>query len=459
MNNFRFKTSTLIVACLLLWGCTQPSVSYKTIQVEAPFAMEPIRECIFPERDFPIDAYGAVAGGVAINTEAIARAIDACHRAGGGRVVVPAGEWLTGPIHFKSNVNLHLAEGATLRFTDNPSDYLPAVMTSWEGLECYNYSPLIYAFECEQIAITGTGTLAPIMDHWRLWFKRPEPHMEALKQLYTMASTDVPVEERQMAVGENNMRPHLIHLNRCKHVLLDGFKIRESPFWTIHLYMCDGGLVRNLDVRAHGHNNDGVDIEMSRNFLIEHCQFDQGDDAVVIKAGRNQDAWRLNSPSENIVIRNCVVLKGHVLLGIGSEMSGGVRNVYMHDCEVRDEVYRLFFVKTNHRRGGFVENIWMKRVKAEAMQRVMEVDMDVLYQWRNLVPTYQDSITRISGLYMDSVVCKQTDAIYDLKGDARQPIRHVEIKHVVVDQVNDFAKRVINAEEVIEENVIYNIQK
>lgn len=459
MNNFRLKTSTLIAACLLLWGCTQPSVSYKTIQVEAPFAMEPIRECIFPERDFPIDAYGAVAGGVAVNTEAIARAIDACHRAGGGRVVVPAGEWLTGPIHFKSNVNLHLAEGATLRFTDNPSDYLPAVMTSWEGLECYNYSPLIYAFECEQIAITGTGTLAPIMDHWRLWFKRPEPHMEALKQLYTMASTDVPVEERQMAVGENNMRPHLIHFNRCKHVLLDGFKIRESPFWTIHLYMCDGGLVRNLDVRAHGHNNDGVDIEMSRNFLIEHCQFDQGDDAVVIKAGRNQDAWRLNSPSENIVIRNCVVLKGHVLLGIGSEMSGGVRNVYMHDCEVRDEVYRLFFVKTNHRRGGFVENIWMKRVKAEAMQRVMEVDMDVLYQWRNLVPTYQDSITRISGLYMDSVVCKQTDAIYDLKGDARQPIRHVEIKHVVVDQVNDFAKRVINAEEVIEENVIYNIKK
>ena len=459
MNNFRLKTSTLIAACLLLWGCTQPSVSYKTIQVEAPFAMEPIRECIFPERDFPIDAYGAVAGGAAINTEAIARAIDACHRAGGGRVVVPAGEWLTGPIHFKSNVNLHLAEGATLRFTDNPSDYLPAVMTSWEGLECYNYSPLIYAFECEQIAITGTGTLAPIMDHGRLWFKRPEPHMEALKQLYTMASTDVPVEERQMAVGENNMRPHLIHFNRCKHVLLDGFKIRESPFWTIHLYMCDGGLVRNLDVRAHGHNNDGVDIEMSRNFLIEHCQFDQGDDAVVIKAGRNQDAWRLNSPSENIVIRNCVVLKGHVLLGIGSEMSGGVRNVYMHDCEVRDEVYRLFFVKTNHRRGGFVENIWMKRVKAEAMQRVMEVDMDVLYQWRNLVPTYQDSITRISGLYMDSVVCKQTDAIYDLKGDARQPIRHVEIKHVVVDQVNDFAKRVINAEEVIEENVIYNIKK
>lgn len=440
---------------LMSGACSHPVVSYKTIEVDAPFAMEGIRECIFPAQDFSIADYGAVAGGEVSNTEAIARAIEACNKAGGGRVVVPAGEWLTGPIHLLSNVNLHLAEGATLRFTDNPSDYLPAVMTSWEGMECYNYSPLVYAFECENIAITGTGTLAPIMDTWRTWFKRPKPHMEALKQLYTMASTDVPVEERQMAVGENNMRPHLIHFNRCKNVLLNSFKIRESPFWTIHLFLCDGGIVRNLDVYAHGHNNDGVDIEMSRNFLIENCQFDQGDDAVVIKAGRNQDAWRLNAPSENIVVRNCTVLQGHVLLGIGSEMSGGVRNVYMHDCEVRDSVFRLFFVKTNHRRGGFVENIWMKRVEAEAMQRVMEVDMDVLYQWRDLVPTYQDSITRIRGLYMEDVTCKRTQAIYDLKGDARRPIREVELKNITVGEVTDFVKRVVNAEQVSEENINY----
>lgn len=453
------KTVAALAALLFIASCSSSKVTYRTIEVDAPFPMEGVRECIFPERDFSIADYGAVAGAEAINTEAIARTIQACHQAGGGRVVVPAGEWLTGPIHFKSNINLHLEEGATLRFTDNPSDYLPAVMTSWEGLECYNYSPLLYAFECENIAITGTGTLAPIMDTWRTWFKRPAPHMEALKSLYTMASTDVPVEERQMAVGENNMRPHLIHFNRCKHVLLDSFKIRESPFWTIHLYMCDSGIVRNLDVYAHGHNNDGVDLEMSRNFLIENCVFDQGDDAVVIKAGRNQDAWRLNSPSENIVIRNCAVLQGHVLLGIGSEMSSGVRNVYMHDCEVRDSVYRLFFVKTNHRRGGFVENIWMKRVQAKAMQRVMEVDMDVLYQWRNLVPTYQDSITRIRGLYMEDVTCERTQAIYDLKGDVRQPIREVEIRNVSVGEVTEFVKNAIHAEEIIEENIQYTLKK
>ena len=220
-------------------------------------------------------------------------------------------------------------------------------------------------------------------------------------------------------------------------------------------FMCDGGIVRNLDVKAHGHNNDGIDLEMSRNFLIENCVFDQGDDAVVIKAGRNQDAWRLNTPCENIVIRHCDILKGHTLLGIGSEMSGGVRNVYMHNCTAPDSVFRLFFAKTNHRRGGFIENIWMKNVKAGKMQRVLEVDTDVLYQWRDLVPTYQDSITFINGLYMDSVTCDRTEAVYDLKGDARLPIKNVEIRNVTVGEVTKFVKNVVNAENVVEENIIY----
>ena len=314
-----FKSLTGIAAIAVIalgLSGAMPAPKYKTVTVNAPFAMEPIKEFIFPNRDFSIANYGAVKGGKTINTKAIAKAIKACNRAGGGRVVIPTGEWLTGPIHLMSNVNLHLSDGAILRFTDNPEDYLPAVMTSWEGMECYNYSPLVYAFDCENVAITGTGTLQPIMDTWRKWFKRPKPHMDALAELYTMASTDVPVEKRQMAKGENNLRPHLIHFNRCKNVLLDQFKIRESPFWTIHLYMCDGGIVRNLDVYAHGHNNDGVDLEMSRNFLIEDCKFDQGDDAVVIKAGRNQDAWRLDTPCENIVIRNCDIIKGHTLLGL-----------------------------------------------------------------------------------------------------------------------------------------------
>ncbi len=443
-----------------LVACTAPAPTYKTVEVSAPFPMEPIKEYVFPARDFSIADYGAVQGGGVVNTEAIAKAIAACNEAGGGRVVVPAGEWRTGPVHLMSRVNLYLAEGAVLRFTDNPEDYLPAVMTSWEGLECYNYSPLVYAFECEDVAITGEGTLAPDMDTWRVWFARPEAHLNALKELYRMGSEDVPVEQRQMAQGENHLRPHLIQFNRCKNVLLDGFKIRESPFWTIHIYLCDGGIVRNLDVRAHGHNNDGIDLEMSRDFLVEHCVFDQGDDAVVIKSGRNQDAWRINVPTENIVVRDCDILKGHTLLGIGSEMSAGVRNVYMERCTAPDSVFRLFFAKTNHRRGGFIENVWMKNVKAGRMQRLLEVDTDVLYQWRDLVPTYKDSITLISGLHVDSVSCERTEAIYDLKGDERLPIRGVEIKNVSVGEVTQFVRNVVNAEDVVEENLTYgdNIQ-
>ncbi len=271
-----------------------------------------------------------------------------------------------------------------------------------------------------------------------------------------MASTDVPVEQRQMAVGENHLRPHLIHFNRCKNVMLDGFKIRQSPFWTIHLYMCDGGIVRNLDVQAHGHNNDGIDLEMSRDFLIENCIFDQGDDAVVIKAGRNRDAWRLNTPSENIVIRHCKIVKGHTLLGIGSEMSGGVRNVYMHDCVAPDSVFRLFFVKTNHRRGGFIENIHMEHIKAGKMQRVLEIDTDVLYQWKDLVPTYEERITRIDGIFVNHVTCNSTDAIYELKGDSRLPIKYVEIKNTHVVKVANFIKKVSYVEKVVEENVTYD---
>lgn len=451
----------LILFCVGVLSTISPTFAggqiYERVQVEAPFPMDSVTQCAFPDKDFVITRYGAKADGKKINTQAIAKAIDACNRAGGGRVIIPKGEWLTGPIHLKSNVNLHLEEGATIRFTDNPADYLPAVMTSWEGLECYNYSPLIYAFECENIAITGKGTLAPKMDTWRVWFQRPQAHLNALAQLYSMGSTDVPVEYRQMARDENNLRPHLIHFNRCNHVMLDGFKIRESPFWTIHLYLCNGGTVRNLDVKAHGHNNDGIDLEMSRNFLIEYCTFDQGDDAVVIKSGRNQDAWRLHTPSENIVIRHCTIKEGHTLLGIGSEISGGVRNIYMHDCTVPQSVRRLLYLKTNHRRGGFIENIYLENIKAGNMLRTFEIDTDVLYQWKDLVPTYERKLTRIKNIHIRNVYGKSTDAIYELKGEKEEPIKDVFIENVKVDTIRQFVNRIENVEGLHENGVSYGV--
>lgn len=454
-----FKKIIVLFISIIFLACFSTNSQYKTIEVEAPFPMEPIKEFIFPANNFSIINYGAVEGGKELCTEAIAKAIEACHNAGGGRVIISAGEWLTGPIHLKSNVNLYLDENAVVRFTDNPKYYLPAVMTSWEGMECYNYSPLVYAFECENIAITGKGMLKPHMGTWKRWFSRSVFHMEALKELYTMASTDVPVIERQMAAGENNLRPHLIQFNRCKNVLLDGFKIRESPFWTIHIYLCDSGIARNLDVKANGHNNDGIDLEMTRNFLVENCSFDQGDDAVVIKAGRNQDAWRLNKPCENIVVRNCNVLNGHTLLGIGSELSGGIRNIYMHDCSALGSFEQIILVKTNHRRGGFVENIYVENIIGGTMKSMFGIETDVLYQWRTLVPTYEERITKIDGIYLKGINCKKAENIYEINGDAKRLVGKVELRNIHIDVVTDFDKKVNNVAPVKEENITYTLIK
>jgi polygalacturonase len=358
--------------------------------------------------------------------------IDAVAAKGGGRVVVSAGEHFSdGPIRLRSNVELHLEDGAKLVFSDDPAKYLPAVSTSWEGVECLNYSPLVYAYGCTNVAITGKGTIAPKMKFWRKWFAREAGHRAATRKLYDWCSFLAPLEERDLTkLPESNVRPHLIQFNRCKDVRLEGFKIRESPFWTIHLYLCDGVVARGLDVYAHGHNNDGIDIEMTKNVLVENCRFDQGDDAIVIKAGRNQDAWRLATPSENIEVRNCTVVNGHVLLGIGSEMSGGVRNVYLHDCVLESEAFRLFYVKTNERRGGFVENIRMENVTAKKVRYgVMSVETDVLYQWRDF-PTHEVRVTPIRNLSMKNVTVEEADRLVHVLGDKRLPVDGVSLENV-----------------------------
>ncbi len=370
--------------------------------------------------------------GMAANP--IQREIDAVAAKGGGRVVIPAGEHFSdGPLRLRSNVELRLEEGAKLVFSDDPAKYLPAVPTSWEGVECLNYSPLIYVYGCTNVAITGKGTIAPKMKFWRKWFGRGAGHRAATRKLYDWCSFLAPLEERDLTkLPESNVRPHLIQFNRCKDVRLEGFRIRESPFWTIHLYLCDGVVARGLDVRAHGHNNDGIDIEMTKNVLVENCRFDQGDDAVVIKSGRNHDAWRLATPSENIEVRNCTVVNGHVLLGIGSEMSGGVRNVYLHDCVLESEVRRLFYVKTNERRGGFVENIRMENVTAKKVQfGVMDVETDVLYQWRAF-PTHEVRVTPIKNLSMKNVTVEEAEWRVHILGDKRLPVDGVSLENVRV---------------------------
>ncbi|MEH6658556.1 glycoside hydrolase family 28 protein [Leeuwenhoekiella marinoflava] len=449
-------TAFLIFFMLINSSCKQKAskpqnqkIALHTEEVNTPFGNFEVKSPVFKNTpQFLITDFGAEKGDKIKTTEAIAAAIDSANAIGAGTVIVPQGEWLTGKIHFKSNVNLHLEEGARLLFSEDPQDYLPAVLSTWEGMECYNYSPLIYAYECENIAITGKGTLKAKMDTWEVWFARPSGHMQNLKRLYEMASKDVPVEKRQMVNDSANFRPQFIQFNRCKNVLLEGVSIKDSPFWVIHPYLSSDVTIRNVNVFAHGHNNDGVDPEMSQNVLIEDCVFDQGDDAIAVKAGRNQDAWRLNTPVKNVVIRNCLVKNGHQLLAIGSELSGGVENVFMENCEVEPnaKLNHLLFIKTNERRGGYVKNIYMENIKAGRIDKgVLGVETDVLYQWRDLVPTYERRLTQIEDVYMTNVTATNVDFVSRILGDAEMPIKNIELKNVKVDSIRD--------QELIHENV------
>ena len=430
-------------------------IKFEEIAVKAPFDMPVIKRPVFPDKEFVVTDFGAKEGGKCVITDAIRKAIFACNDAGGGSVIIPKGRWWTGKVHLRSNVNLHLAEGAELLFSDNPEDYLPAVQSSWEGMECFNYSPLIYAYGCTNVALTGKGTIKAKLDTWTEWFKRPPAHMEALKQLYTLAAKGVPVEGRQMAVGENHMRPPFIQFNRCRNILIQDVNVINSPFWTIHLLLCDGAVVRRVNISAHGHNNDGIDPESTRNLLVEDCRFDQGDDAIAIKSGANQDGWRRNTPSENILIRRCDILRGNELVAIGSELSGGIRNVYVHDCTFRNKgdskPNNLMLIKTNRGRGGFVENVYLENISANTVRgAVLGIETDVLYQWRDLVPIYEERLTLIRGIHVSNVKVQQTGVSFNILGDVRRPVSDIFLEKITINRGPGQLHRYENVENVHE---------
>ncbi|MFP9114557.1 glycoside hydrolase family 28 protein [Flavobacterium sp. RHBU_3] len=436
------KKLLILLASFSLVSCYSQKVPViNTIKVAAPFEMPAIQVADFSKcSKFSITDFGAVKGDKKKNTTAIAKAIDKASKQDGGTVIIPPGEWITGSIHFKSNVNLHLQEGAVLLFSSDPQDYLPAVHTTWEGMECYNYSPLIYAHNCTNVAITGKGTLKAGMQTWEKWFARPSGHMNSLKLLYNQCAKNVPVEQRQMVNDSANLRPQFIQFNRCKNVLLEGISIKDSPFWVIHPYLCNDVVIRKVNVYAHGHNNDGVDPEMSQNVLIEDCIFDQGDDAIAIKSGRDQDAWRLNTPARNIVIRNCLVKNGHQLVAIGSEMSGGVENVFIDNCKVVDgaKLNHLLFLKTNERRGGYMKNIYMQNVESGKIdQGILGIETDVIYQWKNLVPMYERRLTPISDIHLTNVKATDVKFISRILGEKELPVQQVSLKNVSAVKVRE----------------------
>jgi polygalacturonase len=338
--------------------------------IVAPFPMPQLTRPIFPARVSDIRDHGAVAGGATKNTAAIAAAIKACAEAGGGRVLVPAGQWLTGPVHLRSKIELHLAEGAELIFSDRFEDYLPNVLVRVGGVELYNYSPFIYARDCTDVAITGPGRLNGNSQAWWPWAKKET------KAFFEMAARGVPAEQRVFGTPEAAIRPNFVVFLNCRNVLMEGFTIGGGPNWTLHPVYCENVIIRRVHVLTEGPNNDGIDPDSCRNVLVEHCVFDTGDDCLVLKSGYNEDGWRVARPTENVVMRWCSSKRGHGGLVIGSEMSGDVRNVYMHDCEF-DGTDRAVRIKSRRDRGGVVENVTAERLKVRNMQQdVVIMNMD-----------------------------------------------------------------------------------
>jgi polygalacturonase len=410
------------VSVLVLAGCAT------TQRAEDPWAAVPgiLKRIVppeFPARDFVVTQHGAVGDGVTDNTKAFRAAIAACAETGGGRVVVPAGKFSTGPIHLRSGVNLHLTADAEIIFSDNFEDYLPVVLVRVGGVELYNYSPLIYARDCVNIAITGPGKLNGNAQKWWDW------KAKETRRGFEMGAQGVPVEQRVFGTPEDAIRPSFVSFVSCTNILLEDFTIGSGPNWTIHPIYCLNTTIRGVKVLTDGPNNDGIDPDSCRDMLIENCVFSTGDDCVVLKSGYNQDGWRVGRPTENVIMRNCFSQRGHGGLVIGSEMSGGVRNVFMENCEF-EGTDRAVRIKSRADRGGVVERVYVRNLKVNNLRReVVIMNMDYGSD-RSQILTNQPPVFR--DILIENIVGEGAPTAILITGMAESPIENIRFRNLTL---------------------------
>ncbi len=422
--------------CLLLLAGVALSLQAQTKNAEEAWSVEypaieaRIKAPVFPNKEYLITKFGAKPDNPKfLNTKAINNAIAKCSAQGGGTVMVPAGTWHTGPLTLKSNVNLHVSEGATLLFTKDLSQY-PLVLTRWEGMDCYNYQPMVYAYDQTNVAITGKGVIdggGTNDDWWAMcgavhygWKEGITSQRIGRPQLMKWNEDGVPVEERKMGDGYG-MRVQLINLYKCKNVLIEGVKLLRSPFWVIHPLMCENLTVRGVHIENDGPNGDGCDPESCKDVLIEDCFFDTGDDCIAIKSGRNVDGRRWDMPSENIIVRNCKMKNGHGGVVIGSEISGGYKNLFVENCDMDSpELDRVIRIKTNTCRGGVIENIYVRNVRCgQCREAVLKINL--VYEPREIC--CRDFPPVVRHVYLDNVTCQKSK--YGVMITALEDVTHV----------------------------------
>ena len=429
-----------VEACAQRWAGAP--VPQEIAPFGAPFSMPQLSRPVFPDWSFDIRDFGAVEGGRVKNTDAIRKAFEAANKVGGGTIIIPAGKWLTGAIHLDNNINLHLAAGAELLFSQDFDDYLPAVFSRHEDTECYKYSAFIYANGKSNIAITGEGTLN---GQGKPWWRMKEQNKDSETRLVEMGNNDVPVEQRVFDGKNNNyLRPAFFQPMRCKNILVEGVTFLYGAFWTITPTYCENVIVRNVRIEtegAYGHtpNGDGVDPSSSKNVLIEYCEFDTGDDCIAIKAGRDRDGLRVGLPTENVVVRYCRGLRGHGGIVIGSETSGGIRNIFAHDCSFTgtDRIVRL---KTARGRGGTLENMWFRSLKGDQIA-LEAIRLNMLYTGTRFpAQPVTNSTPRMQNIHFDSVSCSSGKSYaVEMLGLPEMPIDNITLSHLELNAAKGIA--------------------
>lgn len=427
----------LFIAILAFLGTTlHAQVPPKIEPFNTPFGTFNFERPEFKNVEVSIVDFGSIEGGTIKNTKAINEAIKTISEQGGGKVIVPAGKWLTGPIVLLSNVNLHLEKGAELLFSQDFNDYLPAVLTNWEGSEVYSYSPFIYAFEQSNIAITGKGILNGQGKPW--WDQRRIGTFfnESNNLLREMNEKEVPVNERQFGSLERFLPPVFFGPLYCKNILIEGVTFQYGAFWTINPSFCENIIVRGIYVLTNGDlgdtpNGDGINPNSCKDVLIEYNKLDTGDDCITIKSGRNKDGRRIAKPCKNILIRYNEGLQGHGGIVIGSEMSGGVENVYAHDCQFNG-TDRVIRIKTARGRGGYVKNCWFKDIKADTIEHEA-IRINMMYTGGDRLPAHEvnEGTPVIENIHYENIYCEYAKRnVIQIRGIPEMKVNNISLKNI-----------------------------
>lgn len=400
-------------------GEERPAFVDDVVNMQAP---------VFPEKTISIVKTGAKTGKKV--TAAIQKAIDRISEQGGGTVIVPAGEWLTGRLMLKNNVNLHLEDGATLEFTGEIADYLPLVDSRYEGADVKSLGAMIYANGQSNIAVTGHGCLkAPSRDCEITGKMDTGLSVAAEKSIESGAAREATLEKVYM--------PTFIGPVSCQGVLIEDVTLEGSIFWNIAPVYCDRVIIRGVTVNSHGHpRTDGIDIDSSTNALIENTSLDCGDDCFTLKAGRGEEAVALGRPTQNVVIRNCRVKRGVGGITVGTETAGFIRNVYAENIVMENPRMPLYF-KTRRPRGGGAENIWIKNVKVERTPGPgIQIDMLGSPSWMGALAERlpAQEITPVTPAFrninIDNFELGECRLLIQAKGLPEMPIENMKVTNV-----------------------------